>query len=223
VVGVVLAPPGSNSSETVRDILYFLVIPLVIGAAMGGQLLTRLSYRAVTIIGVVIGIVGMADLTGLSVSTPLWKFAFGFFPVGGVIVPLIPLGFGLGLTFPVFLLAAQNQVGMADVGEAGGLIQFLQSLGGAVGLSVLASFQATKFAALDPLPSLACLSTTTPPPEPLCGGYLASLETSLVSSYDQTFAIMVGLIVVSLVFALFLKGRLPKGPTKDGAAPEAAV
>lgn len=219
VVGVVLAPPGSNSSEIVRDILYFLVIPLVIGAAMGGQLLTRMSYRAVTIIGLIIGIIGMADLTGLAVSTPLWKFAFGFFPVGGIIVPLIPLGFGLGLTFPVFLLAAQNQVNMADVGEAGGLIQFLQSLGGAVGLSVLASFQATKFASLDPLPSPACLSTTTPPPEPLCSSYLASLETSLVSSYDQTFTIMVGLVVIALAFALFLKGRLPRGPTRDEAAP----
>jgi len=53
---------------------------------------------------------------------------------------------------------------MHDVGEAGGLIQFLQSLGGAIGLSVLASFQSTQFAALDPSPSAACLSATPPMP-----------------------------------------------------------
>ncbi len=134
VVGVVLAP-GANSSDTVRDILYFLVIPLVIAAALGGQLLTRLSYRMVSIIGLVIGTAGMAGLTGITSTTPLWKFAFEIIPVGGIILPLIPLGFGVGLTFPVFLLAAQNQVKTEDVGEAGGLIQFLQSLGGAVGLS----------------------------------------------------------------------------------------
>ncbi len=99
---------------------------------------------------------------------------FGFIPVGGIILPLIPLGFGIGLTFPVFLLAAQNQVEMVDVGEAGGLIQFLQSLGGAVGLSVLASFQATRFASLDPSPSAACSSAT--PPMPLCASYLGSLR-----------------------------------------------
>ncbi len=42
VVGVALAPGNPN---IVRDILYFLVIPLVVGAALGGQLLTRFSYR----------------------------------------------------------------------------------------------------------------------------------------------------------------------------------
>jgi MFS family permease len=215
VVGVVLAPGSANSAETVRDILYFLVIPLVIGAALGGQLLTRLSYRLVTVLGVIIGIIGMADLTNLSTATPLWKFAFSVIPVGGIILPLIPLGFGIGLTFPVFLLAAQNQVQTADVGEAGGLIQFLQSLGGAVGLSVLASFQATRFASLDPSPSATCASAT--PPLPLCAGYLGSLESSLISSYDQTFVIMTGLMLVAFLFVLFLKGYLPRGQSEKVA------
>jgi MFS family permease len=214
VVGVVLAP-GSDSAATVRDILYFLVIPLVIGAALGGQLLTRLSYRFVAAVGVVTGTIGMAVLTGLSTATPLWKFAFGVIPVGGVVLPLIPLGFGIGLTFPVFLLAAQNQVRTADVGEAGGLIQFLQSLGGAVGLSVLASFQATQFASLDPSPSAACLSGN--PPVPLCANFLGSLQTSLISSYDQTFTVMLGLLGVAFLFVLFLEGRLPKSPSRKTA------
>ena len=220
VVGVVLAP-GSGSSETVRDILYFLVLPLVVGAALGGQLLTRLPYRVVAGAGIVIGIVGMALLTGLSTTTPLWKFAFGVIPVGGIVLPLIPLGFGVGLTFPVFLLAAQNQVKMADVGEAGGLIQFLQSLGGAVGLSVLGSFQATRFASLDPSPSAACSSAS--PPAALCASYLGSLEGSLLKSYDQTFVVMLGLLAVALLFVLFLKGRLPKGQARGAAAPEAGA
>jgi MFS family permease len=217
VVGVVLAP-GSGSSATVRDILYFLVLPLVVGAALGGQLLTRLPYRVVAAVGIVIGMIGMVVLTGLSTTTPLWKFALGFIPVGGIVLPLIPLGFGVGLTFPVYLLAAQNQVQKADVGEAGGLIQFLQSLGGAVGLSVLASYQATRFAALDPSPNAACLSTT--PPMPTCASFLATSETSLISSYDQTFLVMLGLLGVALVFVLFLKGRLPKGPARDAVGPE---
>ncbi|MDA4137460.1 MAG: hypothetical protein OK449_10750, partial [Thaumarchaeota archaeon] len=42
----------------------------------------------------------------------------------------------------------------------------------------------------------------------------------LVSSYDQAFTVMVGLLVVAFVFALFLKGHLPKGPAKETAAPE---
>jgi len=217
VVGVVLAP-GSGSSETVRDILYFLVLPLVVGAALGGQLLTRLPYRAVAAVGLVIGMIGMAGLTGLSTATPLWKFAFGFIPVGGIVLPLIPMGFGVGLTFPVFLLAAQNQVNTADVGEAGGLIQFLQSLGGAVGLSVLGSFQASQLASLDPSPSAACASAS--PPMPLCASYLGLLEGSLIKSFDQTFVVMLGLLVVAFVFVLFLKGRLQRMPPREAAAPE---
>ena len=216
VVGVVLAPGTGNSSDTVRDILYFLVLPLVVGAALGGQMITRRPYRLVTVLGLVVGSIGMAVLAGLSTTTPLWKFAYGFIPVGGVILPLIPLGFGVGLTFPVFLLAAQNQVGKADVGEAGGMIQFLQSLGGAVGLSVLASFQATRLAAIDPSPGAACLSAS--PPMPTCASFLGSLQTSLVTSYDQTFTVMVGLLAVALVFGLFLKGQLPKGQSA-GPAP----
>jgi EmrB/QacA subfamily drug resistance transporter len=217
VVGVALSPGNPN---TVRDILYFLVIPLVIGAALGGQLLTRLSYRVVAVAGVLIGIIGMAGLTGLTSSTPLWIFKFGIVPVGGVVLPLLPLGFGIGLTFPVFLLAAQNQVGTADVGEAGGLIQFLQSLGGAVGLSVLASFQTTRLTALDPSPSAAC--STSSPPLPLCGDYLSSFPGSLITSYDQTFIVMVGLLVAALIFVLFLRGRLPKTvPTKVSVSPGA--
>ena len=116
------------------------------------------------------------------------------------------LGFGIGLTFPVFLLAAQNEVKSSDVGEAGGLIQFLQSLGGAIGLSVLASFQTTRLAALDPLPS-GCGPGS--PASAQCGAYLSSLESSLITSYDQTFLVMVGLLAVALIFALFLRGRLP--------------
>jgi MFS family permease len=221
VVGVALVPSGSSSADTVRDILYFLVLPLVVGAALGGQLLTRLAYRTVAASGLIIGLIGMAGLTQISSSTPLWEFRFGFLPVGGIVLPLIPMGFGIGLTFPVFLLAAQNQVQTLDVGEAGGLIQFLQSLGGAVGLSVLASYQLTQFSALDPSPSSTC--SAMPPPLPLCGAYLEKFKGALITSYDQTFMVMLGLLIVAFVFALFLVGRLPKGasvtsPTADSDA-----
>ncbi|MCI4348021.1 MAG: hypothetical protein L3J97_05320, partial [Thermoplasmata archaeon] len=217
VVGAVLAPPGSNAADIVRDMLYALVIPLVVGAALGGQLLTRLPYRTVAGIGIVAGTIGMFGLTRLTTSTPLWTFYAGIFPVGGLIVWLIPMGFGIGLTFPVFLLAAQNLVGTADVGEAGGLIQFIQSLGGAVGLAVLASFQQTRFAALDPSPSAACSTLT--PPFPECAGFLTALPQSLLQSYDQTFSVMLGLLVIALVFVLFLRGRLPRKTSSATAKP----
>ena len=217
VVGFALAPGSSSTSETVRDILYFLIIPLVFGAALGGQLLTRLTYRSVALLGLTIGMAGMLGLTMLQPSTPLWTFRFVVIPVGGIVLPLIPLGFGIGLTFPVFLLAAQNQVEQTDVGEAGGLIQFLQSLGGAVGLSVLASLQQTQFSLLDPSPSPACSSSM--PPVPLCDDYLRVFPNELILSYDFVFLIMLGLLIVAFVFGLFLRGRLPKALPRKTTAP----
>jgi EmrB/QacA subfamily drug resistance transporter len=207
-VGVL--PHGSiNPQDLSRDVLYALVLPLVLGAALGGNLLTRVSYRAVVLTGITISAVGLFFLTRVEATTPVWVFAYGFLPVGGLILPLIPAGFGIGLTFPVFLLAAQNQVPPEDVGEAGGLVQFLQSLGGAMGISLLASFQTARFQALDPspLPGATCLTD----PSPACGPFLQQFASATTTSFDETFTVMLGLLLVALVFALFLIGRLPKG------------
>jgi EmrB/QacA subfamily drug resistance transporter len=216
-VGGVLSHGASNSADVVRDVLYALVLPVVFGAVLGGQLLTRLPFRTVVLLGLAISFVGLFFLTRLTASTPTWTFAFGFLPVGGLILPLIPLGFGVGLTFPVFLLATQNQVPKRDVGEASGLIQFLQSLGGSVGLSMLATFQNSRFLLLDPSPSPSC--TTTTPQLPLCAPFLQSYGSSQISAFDQTFWVMFALLVVALCFAVFLVGRMPKGEGAKPAAP----
>ncbi len=199
-----------NPANTVRDVLYFLVIPLVIGAALGGNLITRISYRPVVVFGVAIACIGLYLLTLLSASTPVWTFAYGFLPVGGVVAPLIPIGFGVGLTFPVFLIAVQNQVPEAEVGAATGLVQFLQSLGGAIGLTLLNSVQQLRFQALQPsLPAGGC--APSPTPSGACVAYFQASQTALAQSYDQIFTIMFGLLLVALLFSLLLQGRLPRG------------
>jgi len=211
VVGEVLTPVGASSADVVRDVLYALVLPVVVGAALGGQLLTRIAYRTQVVLGLAIAIVGMAFLRGITVATPPWTLADGFLPVGGVILPLLPLGFGIGITFPVFFLAVQNEVPPADVGEASGLIQFLQSLGGSVGLSLLASYAVARVNALDPLPAPIC-GTPAGTSQPICGPYLGLLAHSVVTAYDEAFTLMLGALCVAGVVALFLRGRYLKSP-----------
>jgi EmrB/QacA subfamily drug resistance transporter len=206
VVGEALTPSGMSSADVVRDVLYALVLPVVAGAALGGQLLTRMSYRAQVLIGLAIGILGMAVLRGITTSTPPWTLAFGFLPVGGVILPLVPIGFGIGLTFPVFFLAVQNEVPPRDVGEASGLIQFLQSLGGSVGLSLLASYAVARVNVLDPSPSPACDGAGGPLLS-VCAPYFRQLPGAEVTAYDSAFTLMLGALAVALVVALFLRGR----------------
>lgn len=214
---VTLAGSG-NAPDTVRDVLYFLVIPLVFGAALGGNLLTRIPYRPPVVVGIALATLGVFLLTSVSVSTPVWKFAFGFLPVGGVVAPLIPLGFGIGITFPVFLLAVQNQVPEAEVGAATGLVQFLQSLGGSIGLTLLASFQQLRFQNLQPAtPAGGC-----PPggvPSPSCVQYFQGVQSSLSQSYVEVFWLMLVLLGIAFVLSLFITGRLPKGKSPTAAPP----
>ena len=208
-VGSDLAHLGLSAADVVRDVLYAMVIPLVFGAAIGGQLLTRTTYRNVVLLGLAIALVGLVFLTRVTNTTPTWVLAFGFLPVGGLVLVLIPLGFGIGLTFPVFLLAVQNEVPLGDVGEASGLVQFLQSLGGSIGLALLTVFQQNRLAAVDPSPDASCL--TMNPNLSLCGGFLQKLPTSLATAYDQTFEVMLVFFLVAVVVALTLRGRLPTG------------
>ena len=216
VVGEALTPAGANTADVVRDVLYALVLPVVAGAALGGQLLTRVAYRTQVVLGLTIGIIGMALLRGITTQTPPWTLAFGFVPVGGVVLPLIPLGFGIGLTFPVFFLAVQNEVPPADVGEASGLIQFLQSLGGSVGLSLLASFAVARVNGLDPVPSAVC-NGPSGPTQPVCFPYFQQLPGAEVTAYDAAFTLMLVALGVAFVIALFVKGRFLRSSTPSVA------
>jgi EmrB/QacA subfamily drug resistance transporter len=216
-VGIVLLHGGKGAADSVRNVLYFLVIPMVLGAALGGQLLTRLAYRRLMGLGLGLACIGILLLTQSSASTPLWRFSYGFLPTGGIILPLIPIGFGMGLTFAAPVMASQFAMPTKEVGAATGLIQFLQTLGGSLGLSLLATFQQSRFQSLDPPPTVPC--SPYGPPNPACVGYLQSLQGALVTSYDEVFWVMLGLAVAALVAGLLISGRMPKGESTRRSPP----
>jgi EmrB/QacA subfamily drug resistance transporter len=218
-IDVVTFKATGNAADTVRDVLYALVIPLVFGAALGGTLLTRLPYRPPVVFGLALAAVGLFFLTRLTVSTPVWVFAYGFIPVGGIILPLIPLGFGVGLTFPVFLLAVQNQVPEGEVGAATGLIQFLQSLGGSIGVTLLASFEQFRVGVLAPaLPAGGCPpATATSPPSAACVSYFQSYLGATAQAWDEVFSVMLVFLLIGFVLSFFILGRLPKGKPPSAA------
>jgi MFS family permease len=206
-----------NAADTVRDVLYFLVIPLVFGAAIGGSILTRVAYRPVVVVGLLVAAGGYIFLTMIGASTPVWKLDFGFLPVGGVVAPLIPIGFGVGVTFPVFLLAVQNQVPEAEVGAASGLVQFLQSLGGSIGLTILSSFQQSRFLALAPTPPAGGCAAP-PPPTPACVVYGQAVLNANATSFTEVFTILFVITLFGVFLTLFITGRMPKGKTPMGGA-----
>jgi EmrB/QacA subfamily drug resistance transporter len=207
-VFIVLYGASATGAETdaTRDLLYFMVIPMVFGALIGGQALTRTSYRVLVSSGLAIAGAGLFLLTFITSSTPLWTFAYGFLPTGGLVLPLMPIGFGLGLTFGPTTIAVQFRVPPKDIGQATGLIQFLGTLGASLALPLLSSYQTTRFAQLGPAaPSGACLLSP-----PCAAAYHQSVLNAAVQSYVEVFSVMFALVVLAFVASLFLSGRMPK-------------
>lgn len=215
-----------GNSDVVRDVLYGFVVPMVIGSVFGGQLLTRVPYRILVTTGMSLMTFGAFLLLLIKASTPAWVFSYGFslgplhtfsngfLPTGGIILDLIPLGGGVGLTFASTALAAQYAVPPRELGQATSLIQFMASLGGAVIVSVLTSFQASRLASLTSAPSLmvygACKAL----------GATSAACAPAVTSWIDTFAIAFPLAVAALIASLFMTGRLPRSRPSGSPPPD---
>jgi len=109
------------------------------------------------------------------------------------------MGLGLGIGLSGSLIVVQNEVVIAEAGATIGFIRFLQSLGGAVGLSLLTAFQEWRLQVDD-------AGATSP----------SGLLNGVVASYQQVFLVASILVFVAFAFALLLRGRVPAG---SGTAP----
>ncbi|MDA4116799.1 MAG: MFS transporter [Thaumarchaeota archaeon] len=200
-VGIVLLKSSPNAASDVRDIIYFLAIPLILGAAVSGQILTRAPYRTVIVPGLALASFSGLFLTQLTSSSPLWVFAAGVLPVGGIALPLIPMGFGLGFSLSVPTVAVQNEAPRDEVGAAIGLTRFLQSLGGALGISLLTAFETWRLQALSK-------DAATP----------AAVTNALVTIYNEIFLILAVCVAIALGFGFLFTGRVRQTSVGDPGA-----
>lgn len=213
----------SGSADIVRDVLWWLVIPMILGSAVGGQLLTRVPYRVLMTGGMLLTVLGTYLLTGLALNTPTWTFRDGFLISGGIALDVIPLGFGVGLTFAATALSVQYAVPPKDIGAASSLIQFLGNLGGAAVLSILSSVALARTNSIDPAP--AGVSCPLPPVgsiPPTCLPYYGGLPAAYATAYQEAFVALFAIAILSLVASLFVTGRLPRSSRPEGAPPGGA-
>ncbi len=112
---------------------------IVIGAGLAQQLIGRLGVRNVAIGGISLATAGMAILTQLPVHGSY---------VGNLLVGLLPMSIGMGLTFvPITLLATGGVTGN-DAGLASGLFNTAQQVGGSLGLAILSTLAASQTSSL---------------------------------------------------------------------------
>ena len=126
------------SATSAGSFLTPMVLGVVGGAATSGQALARLGghYRLQGLLGLTIMAIGLFLLSRMSPETSY----------GQAIANIVLMGIGIGITLPLYTLAVQNTVPYRVLGAATSSTQFFRSIGGTMGLAILGSVMANRFA-----------------------------------------------------------------------------
>ncbi len=153
--------------------------PMILGQVFGsfgsGQVLARTGghYRIQGTVGMSLMVVGLALLTRISPET---SYAIA-------VIDIILVGFGLGITLPLYTIAIQNAVSYNILGAATSAVPFFRSMGGAVGLAILGSVMTNRFTS-DFIAKLPATIKTIIPPQML--SLMAHNPEVLVSPQAQS-------------------------------------
>jgi EmrB/QacA subfamily drug resistance transporter len=154
--------------------LAFLPFSLCIAAlsVASGPLITRFGARAVLLPSLLLMVVGLVFFARVPVEA---DYAVDVLPA------ILPLGVGFGLAFPSLMALGMSGANEHESGLASGLLMTTQQVGGALGLSVLASLSASETNRL--------LAASAAEP------------TALTNGYHLAFGIGAGLVFAALVIA----------------------
>jgi len=106
----------------------FIMLPMIIAqitaSTIAGQIISRTGkYKKLSIAGLGVAATGMLFLSFMGMAAT----------DGELIRNTILMGIGLGVTFPVFVIAVQNAFPRSRLGVVTAAIQFTRSIGGLVG------------------------------------------------------------------------------------------
>ncbi len=104
-----------------------MMLAMVLTSILGGQLITRVSFRAMFVAGMSFMATGFYLLSTMTVHTT------SFVATTYIVV----LGLGMGLIMPTVTLAVQNAFPPEQRGVATSSTQFFRSIGGTLGMTIL--------------------------------------------------------------------------------------
>ncbi|MEX1145379.1 MAG: MDR family MFS transporter [Acidimicrobiia bacterium] len=183
------------------------LIPLMFGSVIGTMIVGRLiqrsgRYRVYPIIGGVVATGGVLLLLRLDASAAAWEAL----AAGAV------LGFGMGLSMQVLILAIQNAVELRDIGVATSMSMFGRQFGGAVGLALLGSIFNDRLAVwlhrLVPARFGLTVAELRGRPETLRGlppGVKHDVAVAFSRSLHTVFLACVPVAVIGIVLALLMR------------------
>ena len=172
---IVQGKSASNSGALLTPMMIALI-----GASMiTGQIIARTGrYKWLGVGGLIVATGGMFALTQLRVDSGSLA----------VVVPMVLIGLGIGVTMPLFTISLQTQF-RDRIGEVTGALQFFRSIGGTVGVALLGGvMNATMRADLASkvgergVPALKLLWANSPQPGPFS---LAGMKVLLTQFADK--------------------------------------
>jgi EmrB/QacA subfamily drug resistance transporter len=108
-------------------ILTPMMLGLVVASAINGQIISRTGkYKISAFIGAAVTTLGlymMSLMTGETTST-------------GLIINMVVMGLGIGITMPIFLVAVQSAFEHKMLGVVTASIQLFRSIGGTIGVAI---------------------------------------------------------------------------------------
>lgn len=105
-----------------------MTLALVIASIISGQLISRTGkYKVLGLIGFLIAAVGMFFMALMGTSTTNLQ----------IVINMIILGAGLGVTMPIFNITVQNAFPSNKLGTVTSAVQFFRNIGGTISSAVL--------------------------------------------------------------------------------------
>src|SRR5262249_45428882 len=118
---------GLSASQSGISLLG-LLLGTVAGASVSGRMIPRFThYKRIALAGAAFAAACLAVLS----------FVAGSASLGAVELLAVVGGRGSGACFPVAAVSVESAVGRAPLGVAAGVLTFLRSLGGALGVAIL--------------------------------------------------------------------------------------
>lgn len=232
----VLGIPATNSGLLITP----MMVGLVFGSVLSGQLMMRIArYRFIGTFAIALIALGTYLMSTITTSTSQIE----------VVRDLVIVGFGVGITFPLYLNSVQSAVDPRYIGVVTSQIQFFRNIGATIGTAVLGSIlsqrlpvniaagidalhlppQATALSPagsgniqtlFDPV-SLAAAKASVPPQfAGVFDAVIGAVRQALAATLHDLFLYAMGAALLGLVASVFLKDVPIRGRTAGKAGSE---
>lgn len=188
------------SATSSGAILTPMMLSVVGGSIVSGQTISRLGkYKPQTMIGILIVISGLYLLSKMSVSTTQTD----------LVLRMILVGLGLGLTMPVFTLAVQNAFEHSKLGVVTASSQLFRSLGAVVGVTFLGSLMNLKLkdklpGFFDQIQNIQNVNGSATQ-NPKFAMIFIKIKEAFASSITEIFFIEIFILAFAFIISFFLK------------------